>query len=151
MTDIVGVIMIRRSRTPWPLAALFLLPLIGCGEKRLTVVPVEGKVLHQGKSLEFGCVMFQPQHGPPATGIIQPDGTFHLSTYAPGDGAVLGSHTIRITCYESQKSKESRPPGDEEDRPPVHSYIPEKYTLYATSGLNAEIKESNQPFVFELD
>lgn len=52
-----------------------------------------------GKPLSGGRVMFQPIAsgddkvvGRPAIGSIQPDGSFKLTTYKDGDGALVGSH-----------------------------------------------------------
>ena len=121
----------------------------GCGGDQLPVAPAEGKVLLDGKPLEFGAVMLQPEAGPPARGTISPDGSFTLSTYGNGDGAIIGKHRVRITCFESQR------PGYEPDtsqgEPGVgESLIPRKYQRLEQSGLEFEIKEQNEPLVFEL-
>ena len=120
----------------------------GCSD-RLETAPVEGKVLCQGKPLQFGSVMFQPDVGPPATGVIGPDGTFRLTTYTNGDGAVIGKHRVRITCFESQRP--DAPPPDPNVEPGTgKSLIPTKYAVFATSGLEREVQAENEPFVFEL-
>lgn len=125
----------------------------GCGNDRLPLAPVEGKVIYNGSPLEFGSVMFQPDHGPPARADIQADGTFVLSTYEERDGAAMGRHQVRITCCESQRPQ-SRSQGisvpEGEDAPPDKSYIPQKYTMFPTSGLTAVVEQSNAPFVIEL-
>jgi len=123
---------------------------LGCGGGgEFPVAPAEGKVLYRGTPLQFGSVMFQPEAGPPARGDIQPDGTFVLSTYGDGDGAIIGKHQVRITCYESQSP--NAPPPDPNREPTLgKSLIPEKYARLHSSGLNAEVKETNEPFVFEL-
>ena len=81
---------------------IVLAAIAGC-ERGPNTVPVSGKVSYNGTPLEFGSVMFQPPSGQPALGEIQSDGTFSLSTYRPGDGAVVGRHKVRIACYESQR------------------------------------------------
>lgn len=118
----------------------------GCGNGKLPVAPVNGKVLYRGKSLEFGSVMFQPDAGPPARGIIQPDGTFQLSTYGVGDGAILGSHRVRVACFQGQQS--NNPAKAEAGL--GKSLIPPKYSDLAGSGLRAEVKADNKPYVFDL-
>jgi len=121
----------------------------GCGSDELPVAPVEGKVLYNGKPLEFGSVLFQPNVGPSGRGTIGPDGTFKLSTYGTEDGAVLGKHRIRIACFESQGP--NAPPQDPNQEPTLgKSLIPRKYTNADTSGLEVEVKKTNEPFVFEL-
>ncbi len=121
----------------------------GCGDDRLPVAPAEGKVLYQGKPLAFGSVMFQPAAGPPGAGAIGPGGTFRLSTYGDGDGAVIGTHRVRITCLETQRPG-APPPSLDEEPGAGESLIPRKYAAINTSGLTAEVKSANEPFVFEL-
>lgn len=147
----------RGSRPGFPPAARQLAVLgavvlgaavAGCSD-RLPTAPVEGRVFYQDKPLEFGSVMFQPDVGPPATGIIGPGGTFRLSTYAEGDGAVIGKHKVRITCFEGQRPGAPAPSPHEE--PSLgKSLIPRRYTVFSTSGLEREVKADNEPFVFRL-
>ena len=112
------------------------------------MVPVTGKVIYNGKPLEFGVVAFQPPGGQPARGDIQPDGTFTLSTYRLNDGVVLGKHKVRVACYESQRPGTVKAPGEQSLGKLL---IPKKYTLLEQSGLTAEVHEGeNPPLTFEL-
>ena len=130
-------------------ALLLVALLFACGcDQGPVVVPITGKVTYNGKPLEFGSVTFQPSKGQPARGEIQPDGTFTLSSYAPGDGAVIGTHKVRIACYSSQR-KTDQPVVGEQSLGKL--LIPRKYTLFDYSGLTAEVKpEDNSPFEFNL-
>jgi hypothetical protein len=131
------------------LVAVLGLSLAGCGGGHPATAGVEGKVLYRGKPLEFGAVMFQPAAGPPASGQIQRDGTFRLSTYGSNDGAVLGAHKVSVSCLESQSP--TAPPPDPNVEPGLGKpLIPAKYLNPETSGLTAEVKASNTPFLFEL-
>ena len=72
--------------------------LMGCNDQP-AVAPVRGIVNMDGKPLPGGRVMFQPiaagedkKVGRPAIGQIQEDGTFVLTTFEDGDGAVVGAH-----------------------------------------------------------
>jgi hypothetical protein len=130
----------------WTAGAACVLVSAGCGGDRLATAPAEGKVLYQGKPLEFGYVEFQPEAGPNATAMIEADGTFRLSTYGEGDGAVIGEHRVRISCVETQRP--GAPPASEGS--PTGWLIPEKYGRPAESGLTATVREENDPFVFEL-
>lgn len=124
-----------------------ILLLAGC-ERGPQMVPVTGKVLYNGQPLAFGSIAFQPPSGQPARGEIQSDGTFSLSTYRPGDGAVVGRHKVRVACYESQRPNAAKLPGEQSLGKLL---IPQKYTLFDESGLTAEvIADGNEPFVFEL-
>jgi len=123
------------------------LTIAGC-HRRPQVVPAGGKVLYNGQPLKFGSVTFQPRNGQPARGEIQSDGTFSLSTFRPGDGAVVGLHQVRIACYESQRPS-AKPTGGEQSL--GNSLIPLKYTFFDQSGLTADVQTaSNEPFVFDL-
>jgi hypothetical protein len=130
-----------------------VLLLCGCSEAMPTMAPAKGKVMYRGQPLKFGTVMFQPSSGQSAKGEIKPDGTFELATERYGDGpsesgAPVGTHSVRITCYEGQ-----RPAGlGEGDREPAlgKSLIPEFYTNVESSGLKAEVKPDAPPFLFEL-
>jgi hypothetical protein len=122
----------------------------GCGDGRLPVAPAKGQVSYQGKPLAFGSVMFQPTVGPPARGVIQPDGTFQLSTYGANDGAVIGQHKVRIACFEKQRPSDSATGTGRRVVGVGRSFIPQKYTNLDTSGLRVEVKAANEPFVFTL-
>ena len=61
-------------------------------------VPVKGKVTYKGKPLTEGQIIFEPDAGGrEAHGSIQPDGTFELTTFTKGDGAVTGTHRVAVT------------------------------------------------------
>jgi hypothetical protein len=112
------------------------------------MAPVTGKVLYNGKPLEFGVITFQPPSGQPAQGDIQSDGAFTLSTYKLNDGAVVGKHKIRIACYESQRPGIPKAPGEQMLGKLL---IPEKYTFFDQSGLTADVRpDGNDPFEFDL-
>ena len=134
------------------LLAAALSGVCGCGSNQLPVAPAEGKVLYRGKPLEFGSVMFQPELGPAARGLIQPDGTFQLRTSGLNDGAVIGEHKVRIACVESQRPGAASPQATDRSEPGVgRSLIPPKYANFAGSGLRVEVLANNIPFVFELE
>ena len=76
-----------------PMPALALSALLigsspGCGGKSQfpETLPVSGKVTYKGQPVTKGTVTFQSDTGQPATGEIQPDGTYRLSTFAEKDG-----------------------------------------------------------------
>jgi hypothetical protein len=122
----------------------------GCGNKQLPVAPAKGQVFYQGKPLEFGSVMFQSVEGPPARGVILPDGTFQLSTYGANDGAVVGQHQVRIACFTSQRPSNGDPAARKGEVGVGSSLIPSKYSNFDTSDLRVEVKAANEPFVFKL-
>lgn len=122
---------------------------VGC-KKGAHVVPVEGIVYYNDKPLAFGSVMFQPPMGQPAGARIQEDGSFKLSTFSEFDGAIVGRHKVKVTCYASQNPKfAQRNAAGEQSLGPL--LIPETYTYSDQSGLTAEVlPERNEPFEFRL-
>lgn len=93
--------------------------LAGCSRGDFAVAPVKGKVLRDGKAVEGGSVTFRPVEvvttkaelkGKPASGQVNPDGTFVLSTYGVNDGAVIGKHTVSFfPVVEAAKSYQDKP------------------------------------------
>jgi len=132
--------------------AIVLLVVLGGCSRGPKLVPVSGQVSYRDKPLEFGAVMFQPEEGQPARGYIQPDGTFTLSTRQDGkdkQGAVIGEHLVRITCYEGQRVEATGEITGETSLGRL--LIPEKYTMFDETGLTVEVREqNNEPFIFEL-
>ena len=130
------------------IAALAVCCLVaaGCGSDGLETAEVTGTVSLDGEPLSHGTVTFTPEKGRAATGAIQSDGTFTLSTYKNGDGAVVGEHKIAVTCAEKI--------GDDQQGEPqsldagmfarTRTLIPAKYTDYSTSGLTFDVKDGEE-------
>ena len=122
--------------------------LTGCGRRGNELAPISGKVTYQGKPLPFGSVMFLPKSGPPATGIIQPDGTFNMITRGLGDGASVGTNRVRVVCLESQAPSNNISGGEALAGRPL---IPQKYSSWETSGIDVDVRSgANEPVVLNL-
>jgi hypothetical protein len=122
------------------LAALLLGGSSGCGAsgagKLPDLIPVKGKVTFKGQPLTTGTVHFEPDDfGRPATGELQSDGTFVLSTFKEGDGVVRGHHRVSITDTIS-KSKATA--------------VPKKYANGASSKFEAEVSSERTEFTFDI-
>ncbi len=133
--------------------AAAILMTAGC-DSGPEMVPVRGQVFYRDKPLTFGAVMLQSPQGQPATAIIQPDGTFVLTTHDSEDGVVLGKQKVRITCYESQQPDSQKTPSSQRAEPMGlgASLIPKKYTSYASSGLVVDIEPGRtEPLLFHLE
>lgn len=130
-----------------PFLALLILGCSGAPE----LASVEGKVNYNGQPLKYGTVMLQNvAGGQPASGSIQPDGSFKPITPPAGNGVKPGQYKVSIHCYESQDPAKQAAASDGEQSL-GKLLIPKKYTLANTSGLTAEVKpEGNEPLVFEL-
>lgn len=85
------------------LAGLCLLT-IGCGRnsKREPVYPVSGTILYEGQPVAAADVtFFCAEKKRSAFGRTNAQGQYKLSTFAPNDGAVAGSHVIVITKFQT--------------------------------------------------
>jgi hypothetical protein len=123
-----------------PILALVLLgPSIGCGANGAgtmpNLVPVTGKVTFKGQPLTTGTVRFEPDDfGRPATGKLQSDGTFVLTTLTDGDGVVAGHHRVSIFGTDS-KAKPA---------------VPKKYADGQSSKFEADVSVENKDFTFAI-
>lgn len=116
--------------------AVALLGLTGCGGPSL--YPVRGKVVWENgveaRELVGGLVVCESEEVKVgARGEIQKDGSFELSTYKPGDGALLGKHKVAVVEYK---------PGE----PPPPPIIDRAFFSTRTSGLHINV-ERNTPEV----
>lgn len=115
--------------------AVFCAVLLGCKKSdQLDTSPVHGTIKIDGKPLTRGTITFVPERGRLAIGKIQPDGSYSLSTYVNGDGAVIGKHRVKVSAMET-KHVMSR-----ESEEPIKSLIPERYGIESTSGFAFEVK-----------
>lgn len=82
-----------------------LVVLGGCGGgSQVDTAPVAGTVTANGEPVAGGSLTFTPAadgdkilSGKPATAIVQEDGSYVLTTYEAGDGAVVGKHKVSYT------------------------------------------------------
>jgi hypothetical protein len=134
----------RLPRLTLRLALMAALTIVGCQENhQLDVAPVRGKVLLDGQPLPSGVVFVMPSKGRSASGMVQEDGTFELTTYSAGDGAQLGKHPVMVTPVPTDEISQ----GEQMKRVP----IPRRYGGHLTSGLSIEVSADrpNEP-VLEL-
>lgn len=72
---------------------------------------VHGKVLYKGQPVTRGTISFFPiegkggDSGQPAIGEIGSDGSFELTTYDTGDGAVTGQHKAIVVSMSEGVQK----------------------------------------------
>jgi len=124
----------------------------GCGQRLPPTVPVSGKVTWQGKALTDGTVVFQPHviaeglPRRPATGQLDAEGRYRLTTFRAGDGAVPGKYHVTVHSYLSE-------PGQMKDDIEVVEYtwrIPEMYGDPARSGLSATVPARSDPLTLDF-
>lgn len=99
----------------------------GCRDGRPALVRVSGRVLIDDKPLTTGVVRVVPANAAPASGEIQPDGTFTLSTFRPGDGCVPGEHPVAVVAIKTLSSSA------------IQFFVPKKYVDHVTSGKTVNI------------
>jgi len=82
---------------------IFVSAAVGCQQNPYELAPVRGTVTIDGHPLSQAKVMFAPSEvgtnpnpGKPAFGLLQPDGSFVLTTYKENDGAVIGEHWVTV-------------------------------------------------------
>jgi hypothetical protein len=119
----------------------------GCSGNQFPTAVVRGTVSIAGKPLRTGTVMFVPNGNvPSASGEIDSAGRYTLTTYSPGDGAVIGPHRVMIVAVE--------PVGrglPEDPYNGLKQLTPPKYGNEKTSGLTAEVKAGTNEINFDLD
>ncbi len=123
-------------------AALVLGGCSGCGSggaadsSLSTLVPVKGKVTFKGEPLTTGTIRFEPDDfGRAASGKLQPDGTYVLSTLKEGDGVVPGHHRVSITNLDP-KSKAGA--------------LPKKQWAAAMANLEADVSADKTEINFDI-
>ncbi|MEW4564905.1 hypothetical protein AB1K70_20435 [Bremerella sp. JC770] len=127
------------------MVALFVLPLFGC-EASVPTHPVTGTVMLGDGSLAGGGIIKFRTTSPDgetikAHGLIQPDGSFRLTTFQEGDGALEGEHqAILFTPAIS----------DGESTVAVPSF-PKRYRKYETSGLTFHVIPGENDFQIQLE
>jgi hypothetical protein len=117
---------------------------------------VQGKVTYQGKPLGSGRVVFTPaegkggESGHGASGQIESDGSYEMTTFNTGDGAILGQHIVTVMVPE--KAGESAKP----DKYSQIKYVlpknltPAKYATADKSPLRCTVVEGKMTFDIEL-
>ena len=133
----------RRSPRLYFASALLVASTIGCSD-RLATYPVAGKVeFTTGGAVHVGTIELKSrEHGVQARGPIQPDGSFVLTTYQDGDGAVAGMHDCVLVQFVMTEDIAGH-------RSSTIGVVDPRYASYATSGLTIEVSatEPNKPIV----
>lgn len=122
-----------------------LIALVGCSGRPRTY-PVQGKVqFDNGRPVVVGVVELQSIEGKiNARGDIARDGTFTLTTFEPGDGAVAGKHkcvVMQMVMVENMEGFKHSTIG----------VVDPRYATYRGSGLEVEVAKSDEnPIVLEV-
>ncbi len=145
------------------MVALFCALLTGCGDDLPPTAPVQGIVTWNGKPVEHGTITFYPKNGRPATGQIQPDGSYTITTFRSKDGAILGNHSVTIEATATPTIEDVPKSMDEEMRRAGRGIgrgrmattttkwlVPREYSRWETTPLRAEVKPEQNKIDFRL-
>jgi hypothetical protein len=123
----------------------FLVAVLGCSQGSHPTAKVAGKVTHDGQPVTSGSLTFAPAAGTvgkPAAGVVKPDGSYTLSTYAPEDGAAVGRHKVMYTPGGGDSGQQQVPvePGKHDERPaapvPFSGLVPKEPEVEVKAGSN---------------
>jgi hypothetical protein len=116
---------------------------------------VHGKVIYNGKPLDGGRVVFTPamgkggDTGQAAGGEIDSDGTYEMTTFNTGDGAIIGQHIVTIVSRE--KGARNEPDANGHIKYELHkSVTPAKYATPDKSPLRCTVVPEGSTFDIEL-
>ena len=131
----------------------------GCGDDGLgRRYAVSGRVVRQGQPVTKGTVNFLPVEvakGRAATGAIQPDGWYTLTTQDPGDGALTGDYRVVISLVDVDDSKLEKTPGgipilNQPKKVQVKNLVPPKYSDPAQTVLKFTVEPRSNTYDIEL-
>lgn len=134
----------------------------GCGPSRPATAPVRGKITCGGQAVTEGMVTFYPEQGRSASGRIQSDGTYALTTFDQGDGAVLGKHKVTIEAVRFTGGAPAPTSMEEEIRmarektpasqaaPKAEWLVPQRYSTRDSSDLTYEVKTGQNTADFDV-
>jgi hypothetical protein len=124
----------------------------GCARTdRAAVVPVEGRVLIDGKPAAAASVTFHPlapgEAAPRPVGQAGADGRFALTSFAAGDGAPPGEYRVTVVCYRAAPGRRA----SEGDDAPPRNLLPDRYARPDTTPLRATVGPAKaDPVTFDL-
>lgn len=110
-----------------------LVTLSGCSAGTPGTGAVTGKVTTaDGQTVTSGSLTFAPAtgtEGKPATGVVQADGSYTLTTYEKDDGAVIGRHNVTYSPGsggpdEEEEGEEPSEDSGEHDEEEVAPEVP---------------------------
>lgn len=121
------------------MATVALVAGCGGGSDAKPVGKVSGKVTSGGAPVTAGELLFSPIGGPknPAPGkagraVIKSDGTYTVSTYGEGDGAVVGQHNVAFMAPPPETDEHGQVKGE----PKFAGLKPATATVEVKSGAN---------------
>ncbi|HWL10608.1 MAG TPA: hypothetical protein VNQ76_19535 [Planctomicrobium sp.] len=128
----------------WGLSAAVVFATWGCSSKSADhpdLGTVTGIVTLDGAPLADAIIEFLPERGRPSGALTDHEGRYKLAYTSDAQGAIVGTHSIRI-------STERYAPQPDGSTIPIPEKLPAKY--HQKSTLTEEVKEGSNQFNFEL-
>ncbi len=140
--------MLRSTVAPMTLVVC-LLTSAGCNSGP-EMAPVKGVVKFNGQPVTTGTIqLFPVKSGPMATGRLQDDGSFELTTKEPGDGAYVGDYIVVVVPPSDINELEKiLRPG--KPIPIKYENIPQQVRNQTTSTLRASVQSGLNELEFDL-
>lgn len=127
----------------------------GCGQGRPATVRIRGTVILDGQPIPQATVLFVPvAGGVPARGFTGTDGSFTLTSFVDGDGAVAGRHRVAVSKMKVtgvEATEDGLAPATVSGEMRTIWVTPRKYSDVETSGLEIEVTRGMGPVVLALE
>jgi len=138
-------------------AACSVLPGCGGSVVRPEMAQVQGSVTYRGKKIDKGLVTYTPVNssgvsgGTNALGPIESDGSYSLTTFNTGDGAILGQHVVTVSVPSQDIRELNKPKADGSIAYILpKSAIPARYSDSTKSPLRQTVVVGKNVFDLEL-
>jgi hypothetical protein len=139
------------------LALILLGVLAGCSDDDLgRRYPVSGRVMRQGQPVTKGTVNFMPvdlAKSRAASGEIQSDGSYALTTKDPGDGALAGDYRVVINLAdvgELERTPGGMPILNEPSKVKVKNLVPPRYSDPSQTVLKFTVEPRSNTYNIDL-
>ena len=155
----------RAGRLARGLAAAAVVAAAGCSGDPFRAIPIDGKLVAadgspvsaDGYTVSFRTEVADKVTGKTkfmtSTGVVQPGGTFKLSTYKYGDGVVAGTHAVSIYFIGGVPNAQVQTEGSTTPVAPAQARVqlPAKYQVAETSGLTATVTTDTRDIVLSIE
>jgi hypothetical protein len=111
---------------------LVVFTISGCGDSTTDKGQVKGKVILNGQPVKGGTIVLAPlaASGETASGEVQQDGTFTLTTAEPEDGAPIGKNRVSykppVTATEPPENWDSSKGDPPREKSPYERLVPKE-------------------------
>ncbi|WP_435009016.1 hypothetical protein P12x_000262 [Tundrisphaera lichenicola] len=128
-------------RAIWPILLVALSSISCSSEDAPSVYPVEGRVLFRGKAAEGAQVYLHPRDiqlpgSARPNGVVEPDGSFRISTFREFDGAPPGSYGVSLVWLSDSVQEDGEDAGPDRLRGRYREPARNPWTVVVAPGPN---------------